>query len=95
MSLTSGSEIMPSGRTGTTRLSSGFFHTWTSSTSSGPIRKASPNGSTMAGAGAAGWAPAPLWARCCGAAPPWGIRDAPAPERARLSSRPALALMHP
>src|SRR5438128_5608584 len=39
MSFTSGSETLPSGRTGTVRHKSGqFFHTVTSSTSSGPIR---------------------------------------------------------
>jgi len=37
-SLMSGSEILPSGRTGTVRLSVSFFHTETSSMSSAPIR---------------------------------------------------------
>src|SRR6185436_6538126 len=37
MSLTSGSDTLPSGRTGTVRLNSGFFQTEISSTSSGPI----------------------------------------------------------
>src|SRR2546425_7620503 len=36
-SLSSGSEILPSGRTGMVRLMAGLFHTATSSTSSGPI----------------------------------------------------------
>src|SRR5688572_24968785 len=55
MSLTSGSEIMPSGRTGTTRLSSSFFQTCTSRTSSGPMRKAVADSTNLAGAaGAAG-----------------------------------------
>src|SRR5687767_13021996 len=38
MSLISGSETRPSGRTGTLRLNSGFFQTEMSRTSSGPIR---------------------------------------------------------
>ena len=37
-SFKSGSEIMPSGRTGTVRLIASFFHTPIWSTSSGPIR---------------------------------------------------------
>src|SRR5439155_18690711 len=37
-SLSSGSEILPSGRTGTVRLMAGLFHTAISSRSSGPIR---------------------------------------------------------
>jgi len=37
MSLTSGSDTLPSGRTGTVRLNSWFFHTEMSKTSSGPI----------------------------------------------------------
>ncbi len=52
MSLTSGSEIMPSGRTGTTRLSSSFFQTCTSRTSSGPMRKALADSTMRAGAAA-------------------------------------------
>src|SRR5215470_16180639 len=42
MSLRSGSEIMPSGRTGVVRLIAGLFHTAMSSTSSGPMRKSDP-----------------------------------------------------
>src|SRR5262245_11744040 len=45
MSLTSGSDTLPSGRTGTVRLNSGFFQTEISSTSSGPIRYADASSS--------------------------------------------------
>ena len=38
MSLIKGSEMAPSGRTGTVRLIASFFHTEISITSSGPIR---------------------------------------------------------
>jgi len=37
-SLIKGSEMAPSGRTGTVRLTASFFHTEISITSSGPIR---------------------------------------------------------
>src|SRR3989442_9222939 len=58
MSLTSGSDILPSGRTGIVRQSSGqFFHTRMSSRSSGPIRKSAaalkPRSSGLTGVGIA------------------------------------------
>src|SRR6185436_19098536 len=56
MSLTNGSETLPSGRTGTVRLSSTFFQTEMSRTSSGPIWNSTRPGGTTAlltsGAGA-------------------------------------------
>ena len=70
MSLTSGSEIMPSGRTGTTRLRSLFFHTCTSSMSSGPMRNGSLSSSRgVSGAEADGLSDLPTGAGSASASP--------------------------